>query len=118
MRVHSLGLALIASLAAGCGTNFNPGVVCSLSLTASPDQTGENFGSLPVGETFQLIWHASDCQGDPIQVPVREVTFTSVDTLVAVVAANGIVTARRVGQTVLRAEVGSASGSFFLTVTQ
>jgi hypothetical protein len=83
--------------------------LASITVTSTPAKS-----TIMLGETVQLSAAGKDQNGNAFQV--SSFTWTSSNTAVATVDANGLVTARGGGQTIISAASGTIKGDFALTV--
>ena len=71
-----------------------------------------------VGNTVQLEAFAQDRNGNPVDVPAENYTWTTTNGLVAQVSTTGLVTAAGAGTALVRASLGTVVGEAQVTVVQ
>jgi len=82
-------------------------VVAQVRLVAAEVEVEPSEADVSLGEELQLAAIVRDAGGTPLEMPVA---WSSADTAVASVDAEGVVTGRSVGTTTIRAESGDAFG--------
>lgn len=110
---HSTRLLVLAFTVAGlaCTGSQEPAApaLATITVTSTPAKS-----TIMLGETVQLSATGKDQNGNAFQVP--SFTWTSSNTAVATVDANGLVTAAGGGQAIISAASGTVKGDFALTV--
>jgi hypothetical protein len=119
MRTSLTSLAwVLAGLAAGlgCSDGIEPKPICGLTIDI-PNQTGEPFGTLQVGDSAQLVVLQSACDGTlGSPEPDAQYAFGSTNGFVASVTAQGIVRAHNPGVALITATLHTISATYQLTV--
>lgn len=111
---------VLAGLAAGsgCSDAIEPRPICGLTIDI-PNQTGEPFGTLQVGDSAQLVVLQSACDGT-LGSPEPEARYAlgSTNTFVATVTSEGLVRAHNPGVALITATLHAVSATYQLTVVQ
>ena len=87
-----------------------------VTVTAGGITVAPNPASVAIGGTAQLTATATDANGAPITNQTIAITWSSGNTGIATVDANGVVTGRAVGQAAITAAGGGASGQVTVNV--
>jgi hypothetical protein len=117
LRIMSLRCLLLAlATGAGCSDSNEPSPICGLLLDI-PNQTGEPFGTLQVGDSAQVVVLQFACDGSlGSPEPDAQYALGSTRPSVASITPQGVVRAHEPGVTLLTATLHAVSATYELTV--
>jgi parallel beta-helix repeat protein len=116
MRTLTLAVAAIACTTIACNSRTPTGLVGGGSDRVAAVAVTPASLTLPVGGTITLTALPNDSIGSPVTSATIE--WASSDTTVAVVSANGGVTARRAGTAEIAARAGAVRGTSMISVSE